>query len=398
VGSPTGGDKGVGTLNATGVYVNGTAVAAAPTGVAPIAVTAGAVSLQNSTPVNITASLGTDTEIFTASGSAATQYHLIFGDASGGIYDPGYGLAGASITSLGQGVNTGTGLNGTFVGQGSGKSGATGYYNTAFGSQALYGLTSGGGNSALGYGACGGVLSGNYNACIGYTSGGAGVDGVPIGSANTFYVGSSGGPLTSWYFPTGITNTSTPATAIWHLTSIVTTNDTAGGSWNLQLGKGTGIGTPSIGQIDGPVIGTTGATAQTEVNRLTLNDTKSLINGAAATVLTIPLATLQSTGGEVHYTIRAFDGTNSCVLAGGITYAGENSAGVYVLAPTTGAGANEATACTAAGGTLTDLWALVSGTNSVTLQVTPTLSTMTPTVFRITYTILHGGMTQPSAF
>ncbi|MFZ3355123.1 MAG: hypothetical protein WA549_00015, partial [Thermoplasmata archaeon] len=57
-----------------------TSSAGSPTGVTPIAVTAGAVSIQNSTPANITSTLGTGVEIFTGSGSAAVQNDVMVGD------------------------------------------------------------------------------------------------------------------------------------------------------------------------------------------------------------------------------------------------------------------------------------------------------------------------------
>jgi hypothetical protein len=58
--------------------------------VAPLAITSGgAISLQNSTPANVTSALGTDTKVFTASGSAAANGDVIQGDSAGGIADSG---------------------------------------------------------------------------------------------------------------------------------------------------------------------------------------------------------------------------------------------------------------------------------------------------------------------
>ena len=60
--------------------------------VAPVYSTGGVdpvISLQNSAGANVTAALGTDTEYMTASGIAAVQYHLMVGDANGGMTDSG---------------------------------------------------------------------------------------------------------------------------------------------------------------------------------------------------------------------------------------------------------------------------------------------------------------------
>jgi hypothetical protein len=69
--------------NTTGTLADG--------GTAPLAVntTTGSISIQNSSSANVTSSLGTDTKIFTASGSAAVTGDLIEGDAQGGIADSG---------------------------------------------------------------------------------------------------------------------------------------------------------------------------------------------------------------------------------------------------------------------------------------------------------------------
>ena len=126
-----------------------------------------------------------------------------------------------------------------------------------------------------------------------------------------------------------------------------------------------------------------------------IGGTKNLTSAAASTILSIPLATLQTTGGQVEYTIQASGGTNQCALSGTLNFAGENSASVFVVSPTTGAGLNEATTCTS-GSTLTDSWALTAA-NPTLLQVTPTTS-MTATSFTIIYNVQYQGNTQPTRF
>lgn len=108
VGVPTGGTTGqVLTKNSNTDYDDSWQTPAASgvtsvTGVPPIASTGGttpAISLQNSASVDITAALGTDTKFFTASGSAATNGHVITGDAQGGITDSGTALTSLVPTS-----------------------------------------------------------------------------------------------------------------------------------------------------------------------------------------------------------------------------------------------------------------------------------------------------------
>jgi hypothetical protein len=84
-------------ITSTNFY--GTVFASNPTGISPIAVTAGAISLQNSAFANVTAALGTDTEYFTASGSAMVNGHSVEGDAGGGITDSGSVLVTPASTT-----------------------------------------------------------------------------------------------------------------------------------------------------------------------------------------------------------------------------------------------------------------------------------------------------------
>ena len=81
----------------TGISCN-TGGGGAGSGVAPIAVTGGAVSLQNSAAANVTSAYGTDTAYPTASGGAFSSGNVIVGDAQGGEKD-----SGVSLASLGGG-------------------------------------------------------------------------------------------------------------------------------------------------------------------------------------------------------------------------------------------------------------------------------------------------------
>lgn len=64
------------------------------TAVSPIVITSGAISLQNSTPANVTTAYGTDMAYPTASGGAFTNGDVLEGDANGGMKDSGTLLSG----------------------------------------------------------------------------------------------------------------------------------------------------------------------------------------------------------------------------------------------------------------------------------------------------------------
>jgi hypothetical protein len=158
-----------------------------------------------------------------------------------------------------------------------------------------------------------------------------------------------------------------------------------------SLGTGTGSpGTVVITGADSSVA--SGTTAQTGIIRTVLNATKALTTGAATTLVSIPLATLQMTGGYVSIYMEATDGTNQATRSEEVYYAGENSAGVFVVS--TGVVGTGVTACTAAK-TLTATYAL-TGANPALLQVTPTLTGITATRFTCIYEVHHMGNTQPT--
>jgi hypothetical protein len=100
------------------------------------------------------------------------------------------------------------------------------------------------------------------------------------------------------------------------------------------------------------------------------------------------------TGGWVDYYLEATDGSNQCTLAGNIHYAGENTAGTFVVAPSAATGNNQANSCTS-GKTLTATWTL-TGANPTLLQVKPTLTGITPTRFTGIFEIHHMGNTSPT--
>lgn len=126
-----------------------------------------------------------------------------------------------------------------------------------------------------------------------------------------------------------------------------------------------------------------------------LNDSKTLTSGAAVTLLSIPLAADQTSGGTINWTALATDTVNhlNCSTSGETVYSAENSAGTFVT--NTSVLGTAATACTSTR-TLTCTFAL-TGANPALLQATCTLVNMaSPTSFTMIYTVDHHGATLPT--
>ncbi len=166
-----------------------------------------------------------------------------------------------------------------------------------------------------------------------------------------------------------------------------------GGVLTIRSGGSTGSAAPSLIQVDGSASGgASGTTLATQVHRVIVNDTKSLTSGAATTLVSIPLASGQMTGGKLDFYMEATDGTNQCTYSGQVAYAAENTGGTFVTSTSVlGTAAN---ACTATK-TLTATFAMTSA-NPTLLQVTPTLGGITATRFTAIYEIHHMGQTNPT--
>lgn len=129
---------------------------------------------------------------------------------------------------------------------------------------------------------------------------------------------------------------------------------------------------------------TTGtATGTDPVERLVTGCVRTLTD-AATNLFDVTLNSGEMAGGAVHWTIIASDGTNHQAYSGITTYAVVNKAGTYTSQITHDAN-NDAKAVSS--GTLTATWAVLNGTNKVTIRVTPTGS-LTETTYQIIYTIL----------
>lgn len=166
-----------------------------------------------------------------------------------------------------------------------------------------------------------------------------------------------------------------------------------GATLTLGAGIGTGNATPAQLVFQGdPFVAGSGASAHTPVKRHVTGVIKALTTATPTTIASIPLATLQNTGGHIWYHMEASDGTSQCSSDGDITYSAENSASVFVT--NVSSIGDLATACTATK-TLTGVWAL-SSANPAILSVTPTLTGITATSFNIIYEASNFGQTDPT--
>jgi len=156
-----------------------------------------------------------------------------------------------------------------------------------------------------------------------------------------------------------------------------------GGTLNLQPGVSTGTGN-SIVSIQGYTKGASGSTDNAVVDRYVVTGAKTLTD-AATSLFEIALPTLTMTGGSIDWTIEASDGTDMQSLSGITTFAAVNKGGSYTTTVTNDT-ANDAKAVSK--GTLTSTWAFLTGTNKVTMQVTPAGS-LTETIYRVTYTVTN---------
>ena len=164
----------------------------------------------------------------------------------------------------------------------------------------------------------------------------------------------------------------------------------AGGSITVQPGIGTGTGTPSRVDIQAPAFNTaSGTTDQTQVTRIVLNGTANLTTAVATTLITIPLATLQMANGLVLIGIEAADATDVTAYSASVFYSAVNKAGTYTTnstVSTVGLSSSVASSDTTDG--LTVAYSFVNGSNQTQLQITPLLTGMTATTFRLTYQVI----------
>lgn len=140
--------------------------------------------------------------------------------------------------------------------------------------------------------------------------------------------------------------------------------------------------------VGGQLAFKTRTVGQALVNRVVLNGNVALTTAVAATLITIPLATLQMASGLVIYSIEASDGVDVIAVSGQVSFAAVNKAGVYttdqnIVTP-------ESSARSDATDILTNTFGFSNGTNQTLFQITPSLGGMTATTFRITYSVVSG--------
>jgi hypothetical protein len=110
---------------------------------------------------------------------------------------------------------------------------------------------------------------------------------------------------------------------------------------------------------------------------------KTIVDGSATALFRVAIAAGAVAGGVVDFMIHASDATDHQVIAGILTYSGENKAGTIVGAATY-ATANEAKSVSA--GTLTLAFTQTDDATTMTVLVQPTGS-LTETTYTITYTV-----------
>lgn len=157
----------------------------------------------------------------------------------------------------------------------------------------------------------------------------------------------------------------------------ITGSNIAGANLTLASGRGTGNAAASSVHIQTPSMLATGTTAQTLVDRFVACESKTLSNTTATLTNIATVSVPSNSGGAARITVsvRCDDGTNfdSDLVTSYAAFV--NKAGTLTIgtAVTTGtAAANNSGSCTVAP-------TFTAGTNSVDINVTPVITTITPT-------------------
>jgi hypothetical protein len=123
----------------------------------------------------------------------------------------------------------------------------------------------------------------------------------------------------------------------------------------------------------------------TMVERMGVGALKNVTtNNAALPLFNISLAAGQTTGGMIAATVEVSDGTDYQSLTQIISFAAVNKGGTFNPQLST---VNSLSAPSS--GTLSASWSLATGTNQVTLQVTPNSSLTSYTFYRVTFTVFN---------
>lgn len=295
-------------------------------------------------------------------------------------------VTGLGFDACGETTN---GAQNTCIGVSSVRRNISGIRNTGVGDNALNGgsLSHINENVGVGYHAGANVI-GDYNTWLGSSSGeGAGTVSGSLGvgygafptSSNQAVIGgnSANSAITSFFFGQGITKVS-PGNATWTATG-GSGADNAGSSVTIAPGASTGTAVAAV-NVQRNLELASGSTAQTQVPGLTVCPRKILSNTSATaqTIAIIDLPSNSAGGAEAHITVTCTDGTNF----DSETVSSVNSFVNKATAITLGSAGGVTTATTAANNsgscTIAQTW--IAGTNQILLKVTPTFTTIVPTL------------------
>lgn len=158
--------------------------------------------------------------------------------------------------------------------------------------------------------------------------------------------------------------------------------DKAGADLIIASGNPTGAGAQGALKFKTAYPGTTGSTQQTATDRMIIAPAKT-ISDAGTSLFEVALPAGGMTAGSIEWGIQASDGTDLQSYSGITTFAAVNKATSYTSTITHNT-ASDAIALSA--GTLTVAWSITSGTNKITIVLTPTGS-LTETIYRCSYVL-----------
>ena len=172
-----------------------------------------------------------------------------------------------------------------------------------------------------------------------------------------------------------------------NITTVLAATDLDGGRLQLNGGISTGTGKTSVRLLRNSRAATTGTTDNTTSDALIVPSEFNLTNSGANSLFTISLTTLNGTGGVIDFSIQTNDATNGQTYTGTVRYSARNKGGVYTSNITEDAETSKSLDT----GTLTTAWSITTGTNVITIVLTPT-SSLTPTSMKLFYTIKNNSV------
>lgn len=180
-----------------------------------------------------------------------------------------------------------------------------------------------------------------------------------------------------------------------HFQRVEVNGDTSVSGNGLQLrdaDAGSPVGIAAVGDDTTVNLFLAAKVAGVETKRFIANAAaKTIVDGSGTDLFTVGCASGAMSGGFIDFLVRASNGTDHQALAGRAAFACVNKAGTHTgtITYTT---APEAKAVSS--GTLTLAFAITTGTNLMTISVTPTGS-LTETLYTIEYNVqpIRGAVT-----